>query len=547
MIYKNYMKRIIDIIGSILMLLILWPLLIVIAIVIKIDSEGPAIFIQKRLTLNGKVFDMYKFRTMCVGAENIGSGAYSFGDDPRITRVGKILRKLSLDELLQLVNILKGDMSFIGPRPILTYHPCKYEEYTQKEKIIFTIRPGITGWAQVNGRNSVDWIKRFELNEWYVNNISFLLDIKIILMTIAQVFSRKEIIIQEETAKSFKNRKQNKKVDIKDLEKKGIEVLKKYGIKEEEAKIVIDSMISADKSGVSTHGIKMLCSYVNKLKKNEFSIQDIKILKTTNSFTTIDAQNTIGAISASKCVDIAIEKAKQNGIHFVFSKNSNTLGPAFYYVEKIAEKDMIGFLCCNSPATMPVSNGKEAMLGTNPLAFACPSKTQGTILVDMATSIVAKSKILVAKNNGEKIPEGWALDKEGISTTDPLEAIKGLLLPMAGNKGYCIALMIDIMSGMLSGAGFLNKVNKFYSTDGLPMNVGHLFIVIDPNQIYDGNFKNDMDNYIKIIRNSKTVKDKKITIPGDNKSLSRILVEKEGLYLSEETINSLNDLFDTEL
>ena len=149
---------------------------------------------------------MLKFRTMVVNAEHQGTGAYSFGNDPRITRVGSLLRKLSLDELLQLVNIFKGDMSFVGPRPILTYHPCKFEDYTDNEKRVFTVRPGITGWAQVNGRNTVDWVQRFELNEWYVDNVSFWLDMKIVFKTFIQVFSAKETVIQTETATSFKNR-----------------------------------------------------------------------------------------------------------------------------------------------------------------------------------------------------------------------------------------------------------------------------------------------------------------------------------------------------
>lgn len=212
--YRYYGKRALDIIFSGIMLLILWPLLIIIAILIKLDDHGPAIFVQERLTLGGKVFRMYKFRTMCVDAEKQGTGAYSFGNDPRITKVGNILRKLSLDELMQLVNIFKGDMSFVGPRPILTYHPCKYEEYTEEEKQVFTVRPGITGWAQVNGRNTVDWIQRFELNRWYVKNISLLLDIKIVVLTFIQVFSAKETVIQGETAKSFIERKKGQKDEV---------------------------------------------------------------------------------------------------------------------------------------------------------------------------------------------------------------------------------------------------------------------------------------------------------------------------------------------
>ena len=210
-IYKNFGKRAIDLTIALIALLIIWPLLLIIAIIVKLDSKGPAVFVQERLTLGGKVFKMYKFRTMIVNAEKQGTGAYSFGNDPRITKAGNILRKLSLDELLQLINILKGDMAFVGPRPILTYHPCKYEDYTEEEKTVFTVRPGISGWAQVNGRNSVDWEERFKLNEWYVQHVSLWLDIKIVFMTIAQVFSRKEIVIQGETAKSFKEKHQEQK------------------------------------------------------------------------------------------------------------------------------------------------------------------------------------------------------------------------------------------------------------------------------------------------------------------------------------------------
>lgn len=202
--YKNYGKRVLDIIFSSLMLLLLFPLLLIIALIVKVDSKGPAIFVQDRFTVNGRVFKMLKFRTMIINAEQQGTGAYSFGNDPRITKVGKFLRKLSLDELLQLINILKGDMSFVGPRPILTYHPCKYEEYTDEEKRVFTVRPGITGWAQVNGRNMVDWVQRFELNEWYIDHVSLLLDLKIVVKTFIQVFSAKGTVITAETAKQFK-------------------------------------------------------------------------------------------------------------------------------------------------------------------------------------------------------------------------------------------------------------------------------------------------------------------------------------------------------
>lgn len=188
--FYRAVKRFLDVTASFLGLVLLSPLLLAVSILIKIDSRGPVIFRQKRIGRNGKVFEIYKFRSMCVGAEKTGSGVYSGKGDARVTRIGKILRATSIDELPQLLNILKGEMSFVGPRPPLTYHPWKYEEYTDFQKRMFEVRPGITGWAQVNGRKDVEWHKRIELNVWYVDHMSLLLDIKIMFMTAFKVLTK---------------------------------------------------------------------------------------------------------------------------------------------------------------------------------------------------------------------------------------------------------------------------------------------------------------------------------------------------------------------
>ncbi len=187
--FYRAVKRFLDVTASFLGLVLLSPLLLAVSLLIKIDSRGPVIFRQKRIGRNGKVFEIYKFRSMCVGAEKTGSGVYSGKGDARVTRIGKILRATSIDELPQLLNILKGEMSFVGPRPPLTYHPWKYEEYTDFQKRMFEVRPGITGWAQVNGRKDVEWHKRIELNVWYVDHMSLLLDIKIMFMTAFKVLT----------------------------------------------------------------------------------------------------------------------------------------------------------------------------------------------------------------------------------------------------------------------------------------------------------------------------------------------------------------------
>lgn len=168
------------------------PLLLAVAAAVKLDSKGPVIFKQERLGKDGKVFEMYKFRSMCVGAEHMGTGQYSYKGDSRVTRVGKIIRATSLDELPQFINILKGDMSFIGPRPTLTYHPWKLEKYTDFQRRRFEVRPGITGLAQVHGRKAIDWNDRIKYDVEYVDNLSLGLDCKILFQTVWNVLTMKD-------------------------------------------------------------------------------------------------------------------------------------------------------------------------------------------------------------------------------------------------------------------------------------------------------------------------------------------------------------------
>ena len=207
----SHFKRASDVIISVLILIALSPILLIVAILIKLESKGPAIFKQERIGLNGKVFNIYKFRSMCVGAEKMGSGQYSFKGDSRVTRIGKIIRTLSIDELPQLVNIIKGDMSLIGPRPVLTYHPWKFNEYSNEQKKRFTVRPGVTGLAQINGRKALDWNERIKFDIYYTENLSLLLDIDIFFKTIIKIIcasnneNTKETIINSEQSKVAKD------------------------------------------------------------------------------------------------------------------------------------------------------------------------------------------------------------------------------------------------------------------------------------------------------------------------------------------------------
>lgn len=188
-------KHLLDTIFSFILLIVLCPFFIIISILIKLDSKGPVMFIQQRVGKNQLLFNIYKFRTMIPDAINIGNGVYTEENDPRITQLGRFLRKTSLDELPQLLNILKGDMSFIGPRPTLEYQVKQYNDF-QKKRLL--MKPGVTGFAQINGRNSISWPERIKYDVQYVENWSLGLDFKIFIRTFSVIFKREGLYGEKE-------------------------------------------------------------------------------------------------------------------------------------------------------------------------------------------------------------------------------------------------------------------------------------------------------------------------------------------------------------
>ncbi len=204
--FQLVVKRVFDIVVSFLMIVVLTviPVLIVVPILVKCSSKGPAVFVQERMGKGQKVFNIYKFRTMRLPPE----GTYSVNgklykpngellepSSTRITKIGAVLRKTSLDELMQLFNILNGTMSFVGPRPTLPY---QVENYTEEQKRRFEMRPGVTGWAQVNGRNGLTWTEKIQYDIEYVDNFTLWMDIKILWKTVAVVFKKDQIEFTKE-------------------------------------------------------------------------------------------------------------------------------------------------------------------------------------------------------------------------------------------------------------------------------------------------------------------------------------------------------------
>jgi len=195
--FNLIIKRIIDFLGSLIGVVIISPILLIIALAIRFTSKGPVLFKQERLGLHGKTFKILKFRTMIENAENIGDGLTVKNEsDQRITNIGKILRKTSLDELPQLFNVIKGEMSLVGPRPPVTYHPYDgYDNYPKWAKKRFEMKPGVTGLTQVTVRNSVEWDERIVVDNEYIDNFDIWFDIKLLFMTILRIFKSESIYL----------------------------------------------------------------------------------------------------------------------------------------------------------------------------------------------------------------------------------------------------------------------------------------------------------------------------------------------------------------
>ena len=189
-------KRLFDIISAGLLAVILTPLWIIVAIAIKADSKGPVFFKQERRTKDGQVFNMLKFRSMVVNAEHMGAGLFNYENDPRVTKVGRILRNTSIDELPQLFNIVKGDMSVVGPRPCVTYELGDFSTLNKRYKKRFEVKAGLTGLAQVKGRNDISWDEKVGFDNQYVDEfkrIGVIEDIKILIWSVIKVFKKEDI------------------------------------------------------------------------------------------------------------------------------------------------------------------------------------------------------------------------------------------------------------------------------------------------------------------------------------------------------------------
>lgn len=336
------------------------------------------------------------------------------------------------------------------------------------------------------------------------------------------------------------------KVQVAKLKEVSIEILKGLNLPESEAGLVAECLVRAEMRGVDTHGVRFLKLLSDRLANQMICIPTpLKIIREEGATVLLDGGNGLGQVAAHRAMKMSIQKAREFGIGMTLVRNTNHIGILAFYTQMAAEEGMVGILMCNAAPSMAPWGGVDPLFGTNPLSIAVPGDSEGSIILDMSSSVVARGKIRKAQRMKEPIPLGWALDETGTPTTDPGAALKGTLLPIGGPKGYGLALMVDILAGVLSGSQYGPNIKTFHEPLG-PTGIGILTMAIHIERFMPlEEFKTLINSYSELIRNSRKAKGiSRIYLPGE---IEREKEEKsllEGIDLHDSVINELNNLLE---
>jgi LDH2 family malate/lactate/ureidoglycolate dehydrogenase len=323
-------------------------------------------------------------------------------------------------------------------------------------------------------------------------------------------------------------------------------VLERLGVPSDEARIIAVNLVDTDLRGIDSHGVVRFPVYVRRIEDGGTNPRPIiRVERETRTTAIVDGGNGLGQLVGVRAMEIAIGKAKEGDCVFVSVNNSNHYGAAGYYASMAARENMIGFsFTVGAINHMAPWGGTEALLGNNPFAFALPTRQGFSVVLDMACSVAARGKIIIAAQEGRPIPEGWANDSDGLPTTDPIKALQGLVMPVGGPKGYALALTVGMMSTMLSGAFFGTEVGDLYKKTGAAQNSGHLFGVL-PIESFTGlgGYLDRVDKAIDEMRNARRGTGvERIYLPGELEHLKAIERRRQGIPLGPELTNELREL-----
>lgn len=320
-----------------------------------------------------------------------------------------------------------------------------------------------------------------------------------------------------------------------------LQLFEKVGVPSAEAKVAVDNLIEADLRGVDTHGVTRIAIYIERLQSGAVKARpQMKILRETPVSALLDGDHGLGQVVSARAMEIAIQKARAGVVGLVGVRNSTHNGALAHFAMMAVKEDLIGIALTNTVPLMAPTGGNEAMIGNNPFAIAAPAGKEKPVVFDMACSIAARGKIILAAKKGEKIPLGWAIDKDGLPTEDAQAALEGLILPVGGHKGYGLALMVDVLSGVLTGANFGPGVGPLYNNPGV-QGIGHLLAAINIEAFMPlDEFKARMDRMIRDLKNCKKAKGTtEIFLPGEIEMGIEARRRREGIPLSRAVYDEL--------
>ncbi|MDN5343898.1 MAG: hypothetical protein PWQ18_9 [Clostridia bacterium] len=330
------------------------------------------------------------------------------------------------------------------------------------------------------------------------------------------------------------------------LQEFGSKVLQAAGVPPEEAELVSHSLVWANLRGIDSHGISRLPVYVNRIRNGLVNpVAHWRLIKEAKNLAWIDAENSLGQVVAVEATKMCLVKARESGLGLVAIKNTNHFGAAAYYTSMMAREGYIGVALTNAPPAMAPWGGRRALLGTNPISVAVPAGRYGMVVLDMATSTVARGKIRLAAAAGKPIPPDWAVDSQGQITTDPREALQGSLFPLGGPKGYGLALVVDILCGVLGGAAYADLITPMYLENprgGLEKkNIGNLLMALDTGSFLSREeFSTRMEDLCSRLKGVPLAAGvEKIYLPGEMEAEKMLERQQQGIPLSEPLFNKL--------
>ncbi|MBB6453674.1 LDH2 family malate/lactate/ureidoglycolate dehydrogenase [Salirhabdus euzebyi] len=331
-----------------------------------------------------------------------------------------------------------------------------------------------------------------------------------------------------------------------DLKQFGQHVFEAIGVEEEYARVAADALVRANLEGVDSHGISRLGIYAKRMNETKTinANPNIKVEKKGESVLLVDGDNGLGQITSYVAIQEGIKLAKKTGVAAIGVRNSNHFGTASYFCQKACEENVAAMAFTNSPPGIAPWGGIKPFFGTNPIAFGFPTDDEKPVIIDMSTSVVARGKIILAAKQDESIPKGWAIDSEGVETEDPNEALQGAVLPVGGAKGYALALAVEILTGVLSGAAFGPNVKNIYSETVEQANVGHFFILMDVEKFMPiEQFQKIMEIFLEDMKEMpKQDGVDEILYPGERRNREYTKRLASGITISEQVKEELQSL-----